>query len=53
MGAVLSFAGVRKPTDNSLTERFFGTAKQEEIYLVGKYPDERSAHEGIGTAVFV
>lgn len=48
IGADLSFARVRRPTDNALTERFFGTAKQEEIYVVGNYPDERSAHEEIG-----
>ncbi|OPY73237.1 MAG: Integrase core domain protein [Syntrophorhabdus sp. PtaU1.Bin002] len=48
MGADLSFARVRRPTDNALTERFFGTAKQEEIYVVGNYPDKRSAREEIG-----
>jgi len=42
IGADLSFARVRRPTDNALTERFFGTAKQEEIYMVGSYPDEYS-----------
>ena len=42
MGADLSFARTRRPTDNALTERFFGTAKQEEIYMVGSYPDEHS-----------
>jgi len=35
-------------TDNALTERFYGTIKQEEIYLVGDYPDEISAKEEIG-----
>ena len=35
LGAELSFARVRRPTDNALTERFYGTVKQEEIYLVG------------------
>ena len=34
--------------DNALTERFYGTIKQEEIYLVGNYPDEISAREEIG-----
>lgn len=48
LGAELSFARVRRPTDNALTERFYGTVKQEEIYLVGNYPDERSAREEIG-----
>ena len=44
----MSFARVRRPTDNALTERFYGTIKQEEIYLVGNYPDEISAREEIG-----
>jgi len=48
MGADISFARVRRPTDNALTERFFGTAKQEEIYIVGSYPDEYSAKYEIG-----
>lgn len=48
LGAELSFARVRRPTDNAITERFYGTIKQEEIYLVGNYPDERSAREEIG-----
>ena len=48
IGADLSFARVRRPTDNALTERFFGTAKQEEIYIVGSYPDERSCRYEIG-----
>jgi transposase InsO family protein len=39
---------VRRPTDNTLTERFFGTAKQEEINIVGSYPDEQSARYEIG-----
>jgi putative transposase len=46
--ADLSFARVRRPTDNALTERFYGTIKQEEIYLVGNYPDAISAKEEIG-----
>jgi putative transposase len=46
--AELSFARVRRPTDNALTERFYGTVKQEEIYLVGNYPDEISAREELG-----
>jgi transposase InsO family protein len=48
MGADLSFARVRRPTDNALTERFYGTVKQEEIYLVGNYPDEISGREELG-----
>ena len=44
----LSFARVKRPTDNALTERFYGSIKQEEIYLVGNYPDEISAKEEIG-----
>ena len=40
LGAELSYARVRRPTDNALTERFYGTIKQEEIYLVGNYSDE-------------
>jgi len=51
LGADLSFARTRRPTDNALTERFFGTAKQEEIYVVGSYPDEHSAGEEIGSYV--
>jgi putative transposase len=46
--ADLSFARVRRPTDNAITERFYGSIKQEEIYLVGDYPDEISAREEIG-----
>lgn len=48
LGADLSFARVRRPTDNAITERFYGTVKQEEIYLVGNYPDAGSAREEIG-----
>ena len=48
LGAELSFARIRRPTDNALTERFYGTIKQEEIYLVGNYPDQISAKEEIG-----
>ena len=51
LGAELSFARVRRPTDNALTERFYGTVKQEEIYLVGNYPDELSAREELGCYV--
>jgi putative transposase len=48
LGADLSFARVRRPTDNALTERFYGTIKQEEIYVVGNYPDAISARDEIG-----
>ncbi|MGZ8497137.1 MAG: hypothetical protein ACXW5W_01900 [Candidatus Binatia bacterium] len=48
LGADLSFARVRRPTDNALTERSCGSIKQEEIYLVGNYPDEISAREELG-----
>lgn len=43
----LSFARVRRPTDNAITERFYGTIKQEEIYIVESYPDLQSAKEEI------
>jgi putative transposase len=43
-----SYARVRRPTDNAITERFYGTIKQEEIYLVGNYPDLISAEAEIG-----
>jgi putative transposase len=46
--ADLSFARVRRPTDNALTERFYRTIKQEEIYIVGDYQDEATAKEVIG-----
>jgi putative transposase len=46
--AELSFARIRRPTDNAITERFYGSLKQEEVYVVGNYPDERSAREEIG-----
>lgn len=48
LGAELSYARVHRPTDNAITERLFGTVKQEEIYLVGSYPDEQSGWEEIG-----
>jgi hypothetical protein len=44
----LQDARVRRPTDNALAERFFGTAKQEEIHIVGSYPNEHSARCEIG-----
>lgn len=47
IGSELSFARVQRPTDNAITERFYGSIKQEEIYLVGNYPDETSAKEEI------
>lgn len=42
--AELSFARVHRPTDNARTERFYGTIKQEEIYLAGDYQDEETAN---------
>jgi len=48
LGAELSFARVKRPTDNAITERFYGTIKQEEIYVVGDYPDETSARQELG-----
>ncbi len=45
--ADLSFARVHRPTDNARTERFYGTIKQEEIYLVGDYQDEETANHEI------
>jgi transposase InsO family protein len=48
LGADLSFARVRRPTDNAITERFYGSLKQEEVYVVGNYPDETAAHQEIG-----
>ncbi len=44
---LLSFARVRRPTDNALTERFYGTIKEEEIYVIGNYVDLQSAKEEI------
>lgn len=51
IAADLSFARVRRPTDNAITERFYGTIKQEEIYVVGDYPDLKSAEEEIGSYI--
>ncbi len=48
INADLSFARVRRPTDNARTERFYRTIKQEEIYIVGDYQDEQTAKETIG-----
>lgn len=48
ISADLSFARVRRPTDNARTERFYRTIKQEEIYLVGDYQDLQTAKEFIG-----
>jgi putative transposase len=45
--AELSFARVHRPTDNARTERFYGTIKQEEIYLAGDYQDEETATKEI------
>ena len=51
IGADISYARVRRPTDNAVTERFFGTVKQEEIHVVGSYPDEHSGRFEIGTYI--
>lgn len=51
LSAELSLARVRRPTDNAITERFYGTIKQEEIYIVGSYPDYHSAMQEIGDYV--
>lgn len=45
--ADLSYARVRRPTDNAITERFYRTIKQEEIYIVEDYLDETTAKEEI------
>lgn len=45
--ADLSFARVHRPADNARTERFYGTIKQEEIYLAGDYQDEETANHEI------
>jgi hypothetical protein len=50
--AELSFARVRCPTDNALTERFYGMVKQKKLYLVGDYPDETSAREKLGLYIW-
>lgn len=42
-----SYARVRRPTDNAITERFYQTIKQEEVYVVGSYPDFKSAEAEI------
>lgn len=49
--ADLSFARVRRPTDNARTERFYRTIKQEEIYIVGDYQTEAVAREEIGAYI--
>ena len=46
--ADLSLSRVKRPTDNAITERFYGTIKQEEIYVVESYPDLVSAKEELG-----
>lgn len=48
---LLSLARVRRPTDNAITERFYGTLKQEEVYLVGSYPDEQSARTEVAAYI--
>ena len=51
IGADLSYASVRRPTENALTERFYRTIKQEEIYLVGDYQDEQTAKEELSNYI--
>lgn len=51
IGAELSYASVRRPTENAITERFYRTIKQEEIYLVGDYQGEQTAIEEIGNYI--
>ena len=51
INADLSYARVRRPTDNARTERFYRTIKQEEIYIVGDYQDEQTAKEEIGAYI--
>jgi transposase InsO family protein len=48
INADFSFARVKRPTENAITERFYGTIKQEEIYLVGDYQEEITARQEIG-----
>jgi putative transposase len=43
---------VNRPTDNSRTERFFGTVKQEKIYLTGNYPVELTARKELGAYIY-
>ena len=45
--ADLGFARVHRQTGHTRTERFYGTIKQEEIYLVGDYQAEITANEEI------
>jgi hypothetical protein len=33
----------RRPTDNTIPKRFYGTIKQEKIFVAGNYTDLRSA----------
>lgn len=51
LSAELSLARVRRPTDNAITERFYGTIKQEEIYIAPSYPDHKSVMEEIGNYI--
>lgn len=52
LGAEVSFAQVRRPTENAFIERFFGTLKQEEVYLVEYYPDEQTALDSLDNFIF-
>ncbi len=45
---IIYYAETPSGIATALAERFFGTAKQEEICVVGSYPDEHSARHEIG-----
>jgi len=45
---VFSPGGVNRPTDNARQERFYRTAKQEEIYCYPSYPSVEIARKSIG-----
>lgn len=47
LGAEVSFAQVRRPTENAYIERLFGTIKQEEIYIAKNYASPIDATEAI------
>jgi putative transposase len=52
MGVRITFAQVRRPTENAFIERFFGTLKQEEVYLSDFYPDEDTAFKSLDNFIF-
>ncbi len=45
---LFSPGGVNRPTDNARQERFYRTAKQEEIYCYPSYPSLEIARKSIG-----